>query len=264
MRNGLIGPTLTRLSLSVLFSLFAVAPAAAQDDNLDTLARELIELRGEVQSLNTELQDAKDQHRSRMSSLEQQRGELQAERNRVELKIRKLEENLAETREKAQQAGVGADELKPVVAAAIDARRRAIGEQIPFKVDERIAALEDIERQLKTDVLTPHKAANRLWSFYEDELGLASENGLYRQTIELDGRERLTDVARVGTVMMFFRTAEGRYGRAVSGGSDGWTYEYIADAEDADRVAGLFDAMEKQIRTGYFTLPNALVENGSR
>lgn len=262
MRKGLIGPSLARLSLSVLL-LVVVFPAAAQD-SLDTLAEELIALRGEVQSLNTALQDAKEQHRSRMSSLEQQRGELQAERNRVQLKIRKLEEGLDETRKQATAAGVGAEELKPVVLDAIAERRRALGDQIPFKVDDRVAELDDIERQLKTDVLTPHKAANRLWGFYEDELGLASENGLYRQTIELDGRERLTDVARVGTVMMFFRTAEGRYGRAVSGGSDGWRYEYIADAEDADRVAGLFDAMEKQIRTGYFTLPNALVENGSR
>ncbi|MBA1147244.1 DUF3450 family protein [Ectothiorhodospiraceae bacterium WFHF3C12] len=262
MRTGLIGPTLKRLLFMSL--LIPAAGATAAEDSLDTLAQELIELRGEVQSLNTELQDAKDQHRSRMSSLEQQRGELQAERNRVQLRMKKLEENLAETREQARQAGVGSEELRPVVLEALDQRRRQIGAEIPFKVDERLAELDDIERQLKTGVLTPHKAANRLWSFYEDELGLASENGIYRQTIELDGEERLTDVARLGTVMMFFRTSEGRYGHAVNEGADGWRYDYIDDAEAEDRVAGLFDAMEKQIRTGYFTLPNALVEKGSR
>lgn len=262
MGTGLGGPGRVGGICFLLCLFWSQALSAA--DSLETLSQELIELRGDVQALNSQLQEAKEQHKSRMSSLEQQRGELQAERNREQLRIKKLEDTLAENRERAKQAGVGSEALKPVVLEAIAQRRQKIGAQIPFKVDERVAELDDIERQLKTDVLTPHKAANRIWSFYEDEIALASENGIYRQTIVLDGEERLTDVARVGTMMMFFRTAEGRYGYAVRDGQDDWRYEYTADAESEDRVAGLFDAMEKQIRTGYFTLPNVLVENGSR
>jgi hypothetical protein len=259
---GRRGPLVCRVCLFAF--LIHASAAFAADDSLETLTQELIKLRGEVQELNSRLQDAREQHKSRMSSLEQQRGELQAERNRIELRTRKLEENLAEAQDQAREAGVGAEALKPVVLEAIAQRRERIGEQIPFKVDERQGELDEIERQLKTSVLTPHKAANRLWGFYEDEVGLASENGIYRQTIELEGEERLTDVGRVGTVMMFFRTADGRYGHAARDGADGWRYQYLTDPDGEARVADLFDAMEKQIRTGYFTLPNALVENGSR
>jgi hypothetical protein len=60
-------------------------------------------------------------------------------------------------------------------------------------------------------------------------------------------------------VMLFFKTGDGRVGHAVREGST-WTARTLQDAEDRKRVLHLFDSFKKQIRTGYFEIPNALPE----
>ena len=39
----------------------------------------------------------------------------------------------------------------------------------------------------------------------------------------------------------------------------GWTYEVAREELDRKRIASLFEALSKQIRQGWFELPNALV-----
>ena len=111
--------------------------------------------------------------------------------------------------------------------------------------------------------MSPQKASSRLWAFVEDELRLTRENGLYRQTITLASDELLVDVARVGMVAMYFKTDDGRYGRTVNNGG-AWSYELVQDKESQKQIEGLFDAFKKNIRVGFFELPNALPEGGAR
>jgi len=57
--------------------------------------------------------------------------------------------------------------------------------------------------------------------------------------------------------MMYFRTRNQEYGRAVET-NGGWRFELLNSASDQEMVARLFDSLRKQIRQGYFQLPNAL------
>ena len=251
-----ISTRLVFLAGGVWFALMAASPLA-QADSVERLAEELVTLRGEVEALNADLDRRKTSHRAEMRAMEAQRAELQAEKQREHLKIEKLQASLIKEREIARKAGVNQQELKPVVYRALDELEQLIRRSLPFKTPERLTELDGLRRQVETDVLTPHKAVSRLWGLYEDEIRLASENGLDRQPIQLNGEERLADVARLGMVMMYFRTSSGDYGRAVS--SDGrWQYELLHDDADRDRVAALFDSLNRQIRTGYFELPNTL------
>ena len=104
---------------------------------------------------------------------------------------------------------------------------------------------------------TPERAANKLWAFYEDEIRLTKENGVFRQSININGEERLVDVARVGMVAMFFKTSDDAYGYVTRQNGD-WAYVITEDSDEKEQIAGLFDAFKKQIRTGFFTIPNQL------
>ncbi len=241
-----------------LASLAVASPAQA--DSVERLAEELVTLRGEVEALNTDLDRKKSDHRTDMRALQAQRAELQAEAQREELKIDKLKTSLAKQRELARKAGIDQQELKPVVFTALDDLEALIRRSLPFKTPERLAEVDGLRRQVQTDVLTPHKAVSRLWGLYEDELRLASESGLDRQAIQLNGNERLADVARLGMVMMYFRAGDGEYGRVVHSGGR-WRYEALPDAADHDRVATLFDSLHRQIRTGYFELPSPFTDH---
>lgn len=229
--------------------------AGAQDQSLDNLAQELIRLRTDVEALHSELERKRENYRTELRSLATQKAELEASKRREELNIEQLEENLAEKRKAAKAAGVAGETLEPVLMAAIDSLRDRIRTGMPFKPKERLASLEEIETQVKSGSITPQRAVNRLWGFFEDELRLTRENGIYSQVINLGGDEILVDVARLGMALMYFRTKNEGYGLAVETGS-GWKFERVSDAEDARRIETLFDSLAKQIRTGFFTLPN--------
>lgn len=237
--------------------------AQTGNSNVEEKAERLIALRAQVEELNQELDLLKQEHRADMGALAAQKAELEANRKRQETTLKQIEQQIAENREKAQAAGVDNDKLKPVLLTAIDDLEAHILQSIPFKIDERLSELGEIRTQLESDVLPANRAANRLWAFYEDEIRLTRENGIYSQTIELSNERVLADVAKLGTVMMFFRTNDAIYGEVVRSG-DGWRYEILESPEQIAAVETLFDSLQKQIRQGYFELPNTLAGRGAR
>lgn len=247
----------SRLLPWIVLLLLPPGQSLSEDAAVDELARQLIALRTEVEELNQELDSLKSEQRAEMSSLAAQKAELAASRNRLETQVQQLRQKLAENQRLAAEAGVNSDVLLPVVAGAIEDLRGTISRSLPFKREERLAELDEIETQLATNVLPANRAANRLWAFYEDEIRLSRENGLYKQTIELAGDRVLADVAKIGTVILFFRTADQRYGEAVRQG-DAWIFRVTDNAEAIIAIANLFDSLQKQIRQGYFVLPNTL------
>lgn len=248
-----------RLAASLL--AIALVPAAGAADEAADLAQSLIRLRGEVESLNNELELVREDQRTTLGALGQQRAELEAQLNRQEMATRELREKLAKQAEEAGSAGVAGDTLEPVLAEAIAGLRRYIQDGLPFKTDERLAALAEIETQIANGSLPTHRAANRLWAFYEDEFRITRETGMYKQTVTLGKEQVLADVAKVGSVMLFFKTQDGRLGLARREAA-GWRFVPVSESADQERIAILFDALGKQIRQGYFELPAAFAAGG--
>ena len=251
--------TLMLTALTVTLSA-PTSPVLAQDAT-EALAHRLIQMRGQVDELQSELNLRREEHKNRMSYLTAQLAEMEASRDREELRIRQLEQELEQMREDVAAAGATSESLAPVVLRYLDELRAQVQTGFPFKVSERMAELDEIETQLNSGVITAHRAFNRLWAFVEDELRISRENAIYTQSINLAGENVLVDVAKLGNAMMYFRTRDLRYGRAVDTGA-GWRFELLDSASDQELVARLFDSLRKQIRQGYFQLPNALPQSG--
>lgn len=234
---------------------FVALPAVADDaEELEAMIERIIALRGSVEDLDNDLDARRSEHESRMSSLARREGQLDAERQRAQRNVDKLEERLDGLRTEVAEAGVENETLVPVLEDALAGARERVEAGMPFKRDERIAALDELERQLAGEVLDPPRVANRLWSFHADELRLAGESGLFRQVVEIDDEERLVDVVRLGMMMMYFRSDDGRYGQAVRANGE-WSFRTTDDRDDHRRIDALFDQMRKGIRTGFFQLP---------
>ena len=248
--------TTSRLILGVGLgaALFASSVSA---DNIDNLSEKLIQLRADVEELSADLSLAREEHKQRMSALASQRSELQARVKRTSATQDKLVKELELNLELAKQAGADDELLKPVLLDAIAKAEERILFGLPFKVDDRLSAIIDIREQLTKGLMTPSRAATRLWALYEDEIRLTRENGIYRQAIDIEGEIILADVARLGMVMMYFVTTDDRHGVVVKNGSD-WIYKVTSEKSDSKQIARLFDSLRKQIRTGYFELPAAI------
>jgi len=226
--------------------------------NSDNMAESLMKLRAEVEQLDTKIGDEKDAYKAQMRSLSMQKSELEGTISREELKIKQIQKELSNTKKKIEKASKNSQGLKPIIITSIDNLIVMMKDSIPFKTSDRIQAVSEIKTQLQNSLITPQKALSMVYNAYADEMRMTKENGIFKQTISLDGENKLAEVARVGTVMMFFKTPNERVGY-VTKENNSWTYKEELNKAKQDEILALFDAFKKQIRTGYFTIPNALI-----
>jgi len=247
LRVGLLGLALAMTAVG--------RPAFAADP----LAERLIQLRGEVEQLNSELGALQDEQRTTLNGLAAQKAELEASVDRQKLAARELRGKLDEKQQQASDAGVEGEALKPHILSAAEALQQYVRSGLPFKQDERANDIEQFRNDVISGKLPPQRAVNRLWALFEDEFRLTRENGLYSQTVQIGNEKVLADVARIGSMALYFSTQDGRYGRAERAGS-GWRFVVVQDGADVERIKTLFDSLRKQIRQGFFELP--LAANG--
>ncbi|MGZ0020338.1 DUF3450 domain-containing protein [Nitrosomonas sp. wSCUT-2] len=226
--------------------------------NIENLAKSLAKIRGEVETLQSQLDIEKEKHSSKMSALNSQLADLSVEERRQKLSVEKLQQSIDKLGVTTQQAEQSGEHLKPVLLSALAEYKRHIQGGFPFKVDDWIKAINDLENNLVNQQIDPSKAINQTWSLIEDEVRLSKENGIYQQTILLNGEKVLVDIAKIGTVFMFFQTKDNQGGMAKRSQDGGWIFETVSDSADRERIRNLFDSLKKQIRQGYFELPNPL------
>lgn len=249
------------LFASSLVLVAAVVSGPAVADDVIQLGRRLAQLRGEVEALSGELAREEAEHRDKLRSLARQKAELDAELKREQMRLARIKQETDQKKADTAAQNEQSAKLQPVFDASVEALRAHIQTALPFRSPERLAEIDRIVEQRKTGLLTTERALARLWSFVEDEIRLTKESGVHRQTLVIDGNEQLVDVVRVGMVMLFFKTGDDVVGHAVK--IDGkWTTRTLTAPDDRKRVLTLFDNFRKQIRVGYFEIPNALSEAG--
>ena len=106
-------PDFIRLTLFAV--LYLAAGSAFSQDPTEALAARLIEMRGQDDELQSELNLRREEHKNRMSYLTAQLTEMEANRDREALRIRQLEDELDQMREEVAGAGVTSESLVPIV-----------------------------------------------------------------------------------------------------------------------------------------------------
>jgi hypothetical protein len=159
----------------------AAGPSVAADETAE-LSRRLIALRGEVENLNAELELVREEQRTTLAGLAQQKAELEANLKRQEVAAREARDRLARFAGETAASGVAGDALKPVLLATLDRLVGYVGAALPFRTEERLATIAELRTQIENGTLPPHRAANRVWGLFEDELRITRETGLYKQT----------------------------------------------------------------------------------
>lgn len=253
--------TLKVLLLTLIIFPFTLnAAQAAQKDNkanaLSTLAQKIVELRTEVENLNTENNARKSELQSELKSLQARKAQVSAQIQQIELSLKQGKERLATIKEELSKKTLNGDTLVLLLKEEVQKTKSWVASSLPFQKEKRLKEVKEIADGLETGVMNGQKALGKLWAFIEDELRLGRENGVHRQTLVIEGEENLVSVAKLGMVAMFYQTADNRYG--FSKKLDNGSYEFIAikDKKQVEQVAQLFDGLKKQIRTGQYHIPN--------
>lgn len=243
--------------LVAAFAVLLTAPLTAHARDGADLATSLVELRSEVERLTHDLEDARRARRAQAQGFAARKAQLEAELQREELRARQLREAKARKQAEIERAKADDAALLPVVRLAAAALKGYVDASLPFRREARREAVQQIEDRLAEGLLTPRAALSRLWALVEDELRMTRDTGLYRETVEIDGAPMMVDVVRVGTVGLYLRTGDGRVG-AVSRVGGAWRTAMLDGEAERAQVAALFDGFKKQIRVGFYTLPNIL------
>ena len=199
--------------LAVAFTLLVgptVVPTTAHAQSADELAERLATLRAEVEQLSEELTEAKNQTRTELQSLARQKSDLQVELDRETIRVQKLRAQLSKKSEKLAETSDAGKALQPVYEIGLAGMRKYVASSMPFRRVERLGELDKIEDQRRQGVLSYPRALTRLWAFIEDEFRMTRESAAFQQSITVDGEDMLTDVIRVGMVMLFFKSNERR------------------------------------------------------
>lgn len=252
-----------RLRREVLMAAMAGAGLIALSGSVmaepvETLAIRLSKLRGEVETLSNQLSNLTSESRDELRARARQKSNLELDLEKEVMRQRKLRHALSEKQKTVVASRTRDDALRPLFDRNLEVVRAYVQKGLPFRRAERLQALDKLKNQVATAVLNAPRGVSRLWSFVEDELRITRDSGLYRQTIEVEGVEQLADVIRIGSVMMLFKANDDSLGFAVRRGA-GYLFQPVRDTQARKQLMEIFTSFKKQIRLGYFQIPNALL-----
>ncbi len=240
---------------SILAALALLSSSSLYGENI---VDSIMKLRTDVEGLYTKIDENKESYKSQMKSIAMQVADTEAQIGRKETTLKLTNLELEKTNTQLAKLGSSTQDFQPVLTDAITKLEALIKAGIPFKVQERLASLAKIKTDLKEGTITQEKALSLVWASYDDALRITKEIGLFKQNIELNGEPKMAQVAKLGSIALYFATPDEKVGYVVKEGN-GYAYKLEEDGDKVQKIVALFDALQKQIRTGYFSIPNALV-----
>jgi len=228
----------------------------------EQIIKSIMDLRSSVETLYTQIDDNKEAYKTQMKSYALQISDNEAQINRQQTALKLSDQSLHKIELELQKIGSSTQDLTPLINHAITSLKAEIQASIPFKTTERLEALDQIQNDLKSKNITQEKALALVWASYDDTLRMTKEIGQFKQEIMLEGKAVMAKIAKIGSLMIFFATPDNRFGY-VQKTPKGYEYFTTQDELEQAQIIALFDSLQKQIRTGYFTLPNRLILKGS-
>jgi len=247
--------------LIFMSTAIAMSSSVLYAENNAEMVASIMKLRADVEGLYTQIDANKENHKSQMKSYAMQIADNESQINRKETAAKVAYAESKKLESQIAQQGASTNDLKPMLSAAIDNLEKIVKNGIPFKTEERVADLVKIRADLKSGTITQEKALSLVWASYDDALRMTKEISIFKQQIQIEKQQTLAKVAKLGTAMMFFVTPDDRVGYVKNNGGT-YTYVVAEDSTSKEQIVALFDALQKQIRTGYFSLPNALIVAG--
>jgi hypothetical protein len=238
------------------------AHAQAPDPDLAPLAEELARLRGEIELLDARLEEQRDDRRGQLRALAARKAALELELQKEKLRAQQLGERLGRDRDKKKNATARREHLEGAIVPALTRYAESVRKGIPFRIEERSAELDALRTALESGSISASEALDKVWTWVDAELALARQTGLHPQVIKLGGAEVMSEVARLGLVVLYARTPDGRFAVAQKNGET-WSWSLVETPADQERVKVLFTAINQGLDKGFYSLPGALAMGGT-
>ena len=245
--------------LIILLLCLSVKTYTANDEGITKLATRIVELRSQVESLNTQHLALRTELTNDLKGKGARAASLEGQIANEEVRLKQIMNKISVAKKELSKVSDSGDDLKPLLLTKINLLIERIETGLPFQKEKRLKDLTDIKTKLETGIITSESSFGRMWAHLEDEMRLTRENALHRQTISLNGEERLATVAKIGMMMMYFHTSDNLVGYVSKDNSGKYIFVEELQKKRKDAIFTLVDGLKKQIRYGKYTLPLAKI-----
>lgn len=253
------------LLISGIFSILATPNAYAdQNAKITRLSKELANLRIEVDRLDGEVRAKRTEHLAELRTIERRRQELALLKDAALLKKQSLKQKIEQRKESKIKNEASESKLIKAIDSGALHLKQSLNNTLPFRKIERLKALDDLVLALRTKRIDPARAAVRLWRLIEDELRLTMTIERAQIPITIDGHRRLVHVLRLGTVTLFTKLADNRYGQMFLNDQGQWEHKNISSSAAKAQVEKLFLAVKRQLLDGAYRLPLPALKGASK
>ncbi len=245
-------------NLFVLTLFLSFLNVFADRDVLKKYARNLSDLRKEIQLITNDIKREKNISSSRIMNLMERKNSLETELRILKMKIAEAQREVGEYNRKIEKAEKPLDATKKVFLDKIEKLIETVQSGIPFKRDERVKYLENMRSEFLQSGGDLHATSVKFLSFMEDEFKMSRETVFTKAPLEMEenGTPVLAGVVRVGTFVLFAEK-NGRYGMFYRAGEKDWKYREIEKKEELSEVKKLFESFKNRVDRGVFYLPFA-------
>lgn len=234
----------------VLFLVGLLGQGAIASD----LAKKILSLREEVQSVSDEIEALNERLKSKAQSLSISKGELTARLDLLNEEKKVLKKTIAD---KQEIAGKGPEEIQglgEIIVKALEGISAYMDSAVPFKIKSRKENVSKLIAKYQNEEMTQERLLEKFWTVVQDELRLSSDVELQQQKIEVNGKSKFVEVVRVGMTSMFFRSLDGEVG-AASFENGSWTYKTFNKSSKKNGILKLMNAKKKLIEGEVYSLP---------
>ena len=127
-----------------LSTVIAISSSTVYAANNAEMVQSIMKLRGDVESLYTQIDENKDSYKAQMKSYAMQLADNEAQINRKETALKVSDAEAKKLQEQIAKKGATANDMKPMLVAAIGNLEKIIQNGIPFKTEERLTDLRKI------------------------------------------------------------------------------------------------------------------------
>lgn len=233
------------LAVSPLTSSAAddVDAATRAQKNIDNVAQEtqrrIDQLSDEAQQMLSEYRAARDETANLKIYNEQLTRQVESQREELE----SLERQLSQI-DSTQQ------EFVPSMLDALDALDRFVERDLPFRLEERRARVDELEDMMGRANVTTAETYRQLMSAFQAEMKYGRSIDTWRGELELDGEQRSVRFLRIGRIALMYQTLDQQR-----------TGRWNPDTDQWEAVAGEFRAaFDKGYRIAAEQAPPDLVK----
>lgn len=234
----------------MVFLLLILVPAAAVRADIPAMMTKIVQLRGELETLNREMETALKDRQADLDLWSQKRLELEGQMQKETLRQLQLEEKTKRLSARVKSEAKADPRAKTEFMNWLARGEDWVKSSLPFRRGPRSETLQNLRERAERGLESPEVLSSEFWQFYESEMKLALANEYRITEVETVGK---AEVARLGLYTLFAKSTDGSLRQAVLAEGT-WTLQPVAEEIHAD-VERLLQNLKNKKDQGLYAIP---------